>query len=67
MARIRFATIASDDTPPAGQVSVYAKSNKFLYLKNDTGAEFELLTNNTPGVGGYQVDYFVISASEEAA
>jgi hypothetical protein len=64
MARIRLATIASDDTPPAGQVSIYSKTNKKLYLKDDTGAEYELLTAG--GISGaYEIDYFDLTAAEE--
>lgn len=67
MARVRFATIASDGTPPVGQVSVYAKTNKKLYLKDDTGAEYELLTSGGGTGAEYQVQYVDISAGDEAA
>jgi len=67
MARIRLATIASDDTPPLGQVSVYSKTNKKLYLKDDTGAEYELLTSGSPVGSSYLVDYFELDSAQEAA
>lgn len=67
MARILLATVPTLDTPNVGQVSIYSKADLNLYLKDETGAEYQLLTNATPGVGGYNVDYFVISASEELA
>lgn len=66
MARIRLATIASDDTPPVGQVSIYSKTNKRLYLKDDTGSEYELLTSASTAAA-YQVDYIDINAIDEAA
>lgn len=66
MARIRLATIASDDTPPVGQVSIYSKTNKRLYLKDDTGSEYELLTSASTAAA-YQVDYIDITAVDEAA
>lgn len=58
MARIRLATIASDNTPPAGQVSVYSKIDKNLYLKNDSGVETQLLTNATRIGSTHLVEYF---------
>ncbi len=67
MARIRLATIPTSDTPPVGQVSIYAKSDLKLYLRDETGAEYQLLTSGTPGIGGYQVDYYVLSSDEVAA
>lgn len=67
MARIRLATIPSSDTPPAGQVAIYAKSNLKLYYKDENGIEYELLTGSTPGVGGYAVDYVTISAAQATA
>lgn len=66
MARIRLATIpSSDGAPPAGQVSVYAKTNRNLYLQHEDGAEFEIFTTGTAGVGGYEVNYFTITAEQE--
>lgn len=67
MARIRLATIASDDTPPVGQVSVYAKTSKKLYLKDDTGNEYELLTSSSSVGAEYKVDYFDLTATEETS
>lgn len=67
MARIRLATIASDDTPPLGQVSVYSKTNKKLYLKDDTGTEYELLTSASPIGSSYLVDYFELDSAQESA
>lgn len=67
MARIRLATTPTTDTPPVGQVSVYAKSDLKLYLKDETGAEYQLLTSGTPGVGGYFVDYYTLDAGEVTA
>lgn len=48
MARIRLATIPTSDVPPIGQVSIYAKANLKLYLRDETGAEYELLTSASP-------------------
>jgi hypothetical protein len=67
MARIRLATVPTSDTPPVGQVSIYAKSDLKLYLRDETGAEYEILTGGTPGVGGYEVDYVTLDAAQIAA
>lgn len=67
MARIRLATVPTSDTPPIGQVSIYAKSDLKLYYKDENGIEYEILTGATPGVGGYDVDYFTLDAAQIAA
>jgi hypothetical protein len=48
-------------------VSVYSKTNKKLYLKDDTGAEYELLTSGSPVGPSYLVDYFELDSAQEAA
>lgn len=66
MARILLATIPTTTTPSAGQVSIYAKGDLKLYFKDETGAEYELLSSGS-SLSGYEVDYFVISSAEELA
>lgn len=41
-ATIRLQVGTPADTPPAGHVHIYAKANKKLYLKDDTGTEYEI-------------------------
>lgn len=67
MARIRLAKIAGSDTPPTGQVAVYAKTNNKLYYKDDLGIEYEILAGTTPSGGGYEVEYFTVSAAQALA
>lgn len=67
MARIRIATTPDDSAPPSGQVSIYAKSDDNLYLKNSAGSEFLLLTDSTPGVGGYSVEQHSIDLAQYTA
>jgi len=67
MARIRLATIPTDENPPAGQVAVYAKSDDNLYLRTAPGNEYLIFTSGIPGVGGYQVEQLTISAAQAAA
>lgn len=49
MARIRFNIIPLDATPPAGTISLYAKSDRNLYLKDDFGNEYKLTTSQETG------------------
>lgn len=67
MARIRLETIASSVAPPEGQVAIYAKLDRSLYLQDEAGSEFEIFTSGTPGVGGYEVNYFTLTAEQELA
>lgn len=67
MARIRLATIATTETPPVGQLAIYAKTNLKLYYKDENGIEYELLTGSTPGIGGYNVDYYTLTPTDIAA
>jgi len=66
MARIILATVPTLDTPNPGQVSIYAKANLKLYYKDETGAEFEIISSGS-AFSGYNVDYFTISPGEEIA
>lgn len=67
MARLRFATIASESAPPAGQVSVYAKTDNNLYMQTSAGNEYLIFNSGIPGVGGYNVEQFQIDLSELTA
>jgi hypothetical protein len=67
MARIRLATIASDDTPPASQVSIYVKTNKRLYFKDDTGFESEVSTRSDYAGSTHLVEYFDLTAEHISA
>ena len=67
MARIRLATTPTDTTPPAGQLSIYAKPDDNLYLKTSAGAEYLIFNDGIPGVGGYEVEQITVSAAQELA
>lgn len=64
MARILLATTPTIDTPNTGLVSIYSKANLKLYYKDETGAEYEILSTGS-SISGYNVDYFTISSAEE--
>jgi len=66
MARIRLATIPTTDTPPAGEVSIYAKADRNLFLKDDLGVE-RLIFDSGSAPGGYVVEYFTLDALQIAA
>ena len=67
MARIRLGKIPSEVTPPSGQVSLYAKSDDNLYIKLESGLEFQILNSGTPGATGYSVEIIQISPAQALA
>jgi hypothetical protein len=67
MGRIRLGTIAVESSPPAGQVSFYAKTDENLYLKNPSGNEFQLIHSGVPGACGYFLEIIEISPAESIA
>lgn len=67
MARITLATTPTETTPPAGQLSIYAKPDDNLYLKNSSGTEYLIFNAGVPGVGGYEVEQFTITEAQELA
>ncbi len=46
---IEFRTMAAPVTPPSGSLTVYAKTDGRLYVKDDTGAAYDLTTGATGG------------------
>lgn len=66
MARIRLATVPSDTSPPAGQISIYAKNDNNLYLRTSLDNEY-LILNSSNAPLGYQVEQITISEEQELA
>lgn len=60
MARIRLSTSGTTTTPPADEVSIYAKPDLNLYLKDALGNERQLLDTGTASPG-YAVEQFTLS------
>lgn len=67
MARIRLETTPTDATPPANQLSIYARPDNRLYTKDSTGLERLLLDDSMSGIGAYEVEYFILDPLEIAA
>lgn len=67
MARIWLAHTSTETSPPSGQLSFYAKSDDNFYLKTSQGDEYQIVTNNTPGIGGYEVEQIVITGAQAIA
>lgn len=68
MARIRLATIPNEISPPAGQISIYAKADNNLYLKTPAGNEYLIYsTGNSSVGGGYQAEQVAISNAQATA
>jgi hypothetical protein len=67
MARIRLGQVVSESAPPSGQISVYAKTDENLYIQTPGGDEFQILTDHTPGVGGYNTEQHIIDLTQFAA
>lgn len=64
MARIVLATIPTETTPDSGKVSIYAKPNTNLYLKDDAGNERLILDSGSATGVGYTVEYFTLDISD---
>jgi hypothetical protein len=64
MARIRLATVPTTTTPAAGEVSIYAKADDSLYLKDSSGTERMIIDSSCPGFEGYKVEYFTLTLGE---
>jgi hypothetical protein len=63
MARIRLATIPTTTTPASGEVSIYAKGDDNLYLKDSTGLERLILDSSTAS-DPIKVEYFTLTLGE---
>jgi len=63
MARIRLATIPTTTTPASGEVSIYAKGDDNLYLKDSTGLE-RLILDSSSASDPIKVEYFTLTLSE---
>ena len=63
MARIRLATIPTTTTPVAGEISIYAKGDDNLYLKDSSGLE-RLIIDSTSASQSFKVDYFTLTLGE---
>lgn len=57
MSRLRFSIIPLDATPPEGTVSLYARDDRNLYLKDDAGNEYKLITSQEAGFEVRRVTY----------
>lgn len=64
MARLILATTPTDTTPDAGRVSVYAKADKNLYLKDETGLERLIFDSESAAGSGYKVEYFTLDIGD---
>jgi hypothetical protein len=67
MARILLATIPTLDTPNTNQVSIYAKTDKKLYYKDDFGNEYQLLYSGSATGAEYRVEYFELDLGNLSA
>lgn len=63
MARIRLATIPTTTTPASGEVSIYAKGDDNLYLKDSTGLE-RLILDSSSASDPIKVEYFTLTLGE---
>lgn len=64
MARIRLGQVASESPPPAGQLSIYSKTDDQLYFQNSAGLEFLIANSGSPGFGGYQTEQHLIDMTQ---
>lgn len=67
MAKIRITTVATETSPPVGQLAIFAKNDKNLYLKDSTGLERAVLNDASPGASGYTVQTVTLDALQAAA
>lgn len=63
MARIRLATIPTTTTPASGEISIYAKADTNLYLKDPTGLE-RLIIDSTCAAEPLKVEYFTLTLGD---
>lgn len=64
MARIRLGQVASESPPPAGQLSIYSKTDDQLYFQNSAGLECLIAHSGSPGYGGYQTEQHLIDLTQ---
>lgn len=64
MARIRLGQVVSETAPPAGQISVYAKTDDSLYLQTPSGLEKLLIDSSSAAAYGYKVEYFTLDIGD---
>lgn len=65
MARIRLTNnAAAEPAAPAGQMSVYSKLDKFLYIQAEDGLERQLVDSSSHGALGYTVEYFTLGIGD---
>lgn len=62
MARIRFSKVENSDTPTQGQITVFARPDNNLWLKDDQGNEVTFLTS--ANIVAPKVEYHILTEQE---
>lgn len=61
---IDLAEISSPSTPPSGYGRIYPKTDGYIYFKNDSGIEYDLVNKALSGTGGVdQLAYWATNSS----
>lgn len=67
MARLRLSIFGTDSVPPADQVSVYAKSDRKLYLQDETSLEREIVLGGSINPGFQPPEVRTLTPEEATA